>query len=147
MAEAREVEQGRNPFLTSFAFPAPAAAAASAKRSASANQGAGSLFRIEHSRGPPPSLSLQLFCHLFPAGLQACDRSLGAHRSRTPRGEKERRAQRAVWALHFPPGGGLSGSGLQMQGFHFGTSASCWAPATLKPITQGACLFAAAKSN
>lgn len=47
-----------------------------------------------------------------------------------------------------PPPGGRSGPGSQRtQGSYFGSSASCLAPATLKPITQGACLFAAAKSN
>lgn len=45
------------------------------------------------------------------------------------------------------PGALFSSSGLPKQGCYFCASASCLAPSTLKPITQGARLFAAAKSN
>lgn len=40
-----------------------------------------------------------------------------------------------------------SALGRPARGAHLGSSASCWAPATSRPITQGACLFAAAKSH
>lgn len=92
----------------------------------------------------PPSLLLRLSCHWFPAALRACGPRPGpALRSAAGRapGRAAPRSRRGLCSR------GLSCSGLRTQGFYFGTSASCWAPATLKPITQGACLFAAAKSN
>lgn len=84
--------------------------------SASANQAAGSLFRAERSRGPPPSSGRQLSWHLFPAGLQTCGLSRECPRSRDRRSAKARRAGSLGAPLGSVPGS-RSRTGRCTQGF------------------------------
>lgn len=63
------------------------------------------------------------------------------------RGQERCAAGRALPPRLRSASGGLSGSALPARRSDFGTSAGSAAAATLRPITQGACLFAAAKSN
>jgi hypothetical protein len=141
MAETQSGEGNWSSSLSNFTLLALAAVAAAAKASALANQRAGSLFRTEHVS----ALSLIGLCHLVPAGLRA---SFGSRRAESVLGQKAL-GEGAPAAPEQPQSSprAASSSGLPTQGCYFCTSASCLAPATLKPITQGAYLFAAAKSN
>lgn len=143
---ARRAARARNPVSNTLTFAAPAAAAAKGlpqtRERLTSEDRVLARSRLLLPRRPPSAAGRGA-----PGAARAPRPAPRSAPGRAAAGRGgARRAGRCLPGSPRLPGG-LPGSALPARGSDFGTSASPAAAATLKPITQGACLFAAAKSN